>query len=89
LFKKLGIIPVVEPLLESPTLPGFSSSAWYLFPDPALWPVFTTIALGSEDNLEPYVDSRAVFQKDEIQYKVRTDFDCCAIGSQAVKSEGQ
>ncbi len=89
LFKKIGIIPVVEPLLESPVIPGYSAASWYLLPDPTLWPVFLILALGKEDNLEPYVESRAVFNRDEVQYKVRTDFDCCAIGCKAVKSAGQ
>lgn len=89
IFKKLGIVPVVEPLLESPNLSGSSSTAWYLLPDPELWPVFTTVTLGGEDNLEPYTESQAAWVRDEIQHKVRTDFDCCPVGCKAVKSAGQ
>ncbi len=40
LFKKLGLIPVVEPLLEAPSITGNSSTGWYLLPDPNLWPTF-------------------------------------------------
>ncbi len=88
-FKKIGIVPVVDPLLESPALTGYSSTAWYLLPDPKLWPVFMALTLDNEDNLEPYTDSRAVFERDEVQYKVRIDFDCCAVGAKAIKSAGQ
>ena len=89
LFKKLGLVPQVESLLESPALSGSSATAWYLMPDPNLWPVFSTITLGSEDALAPYVDSQPAWTSDGVEYKVRTDFDCCAVGCRAVKSAGQ
>jgi hypothetical protein len=89
LFKKLGLVPVVEPLLESPTMSGSSATAWYLMPSPNLWPVITTVTLGSEDNLAPYVDSQPGWVKDGIEHKVRIDFDAAAVGAKAVKSAGQ
>ena len=88
LFKKIGITPLVEPLLETQSLTGWSATAWYLMPDPALWPVFQTMALSSPDNLEPYVESQAAWNRDAVEYKVRTDFDCAAVGCRAVKSDG-
>ena len=89
MFKKLGIVPVVEPLLESPVLSGSSATAWYLMPDPNLWPVFMVLTLGSEDNLAPYTDTHPAWLSDGIEHKVRTDFDCAAVGCRAVKSAGQ
>ena len=53
IFKKIGIVPEVEPLLESPTVSGSSATSWYLFPDPELWPVFKRLTLGSKENLAP------------------------------------
>lgn len=87
-FKKIGLTPIVEPLLESQQLAGYSETAWYLFPDPAMYPVFRTLTLGAEDNLEPYVDSSVEFRTDAIRYKVRTDFECTPVGWMAVKSKG-
>jgi len=87
-FKKLGLTPVVEPLLENPQITGNSAAAWYLFPDPDMYPVFRTLALGSEENLEPYIDSAVEFKTDALRYKVRTDFECAPVGWMAVKSKG-
>ncbi len=88
IFKKIGLIPIVEPLLESPALTGSSSTAWYLLPDPNISPFFATIALGSADNLAPYIDSKPGWVSDNIEFKTRIDFGVAAIGHKAVKSAG-
>lgn len=86
LFKKIGLTPIVEPLLESPAITGNSSTAWYLFPDPLLWSTFRVFALGK--NFAPYLDSLESWDKDQIEYKVRIDFGSAAIGKFAVMSKG-
>jgi hypothetical protein len=87
LFKKLGIVPVVEPHLESPAIAGSSSTAWYLLPDPELWPTFRAFSL--DGNFAPFLDSMAGWKKDQVEYKCRIDFGTAAIGKFAVKSAGQ
>lgn len=88
LFKKLGLQPIVEPLLEAPSLTGNSSTGWYLLPDPNLWPVVTTLTLSYPDNLEPYVEEKALWKQDGVAYKSRIDFEACAVGHYAIKSAG-
>lgn len=88
IFKNIGIVPIVEPLLESPSLTGGSSSAWYLMPDPVMWPVFRYLTLSGENGLEPYLDSQPMWLSDGIEYKVRIDFAVVPVGSKAVKSLG-
>lgn len=88
LFKKLGLVPIVEPLLEAPSITGYSSTAWYLLPDPELWPVVMTLALSRADNLEPYVEERPKWKSDGAEWKARTDFAAIAVGYRAIKSVG-
>jgi len=88
LFKKLGIVPIVEPLLESPSLAGSSATAWYLLPDQRLWPVFSALSLGEPGNFAPYVESQVQFKNDNVETKVRTDFSVAAVGYTAVKMKG-
>lgn len=88
-FKTIGLQYIVDPLLEAPSLTGSSSSAWYLLPDPALWPVFRYVTLSGEAGLAPYIDSQPSWETDGVEYKVRIDFAVVAASSKAVKSLGQ
>jgi hypothetical protein len=88
LFKKIGITPIVEPLLESPIMPGSSSTAWYLMPSPDAWPVVRVFGLGTTE-IVPYVESQTAWANDAAEYKVRIDVDSAAIGYFAIKSAGQ
>jgi hypothetical protein len=87
LFKKLGITPVVEPLLESSIMSGGSSSAWYLLPDPGVWPFIRVYGLTSE-SVDPVFEEKPAWNSDRIEYKVRMDLAVGAIGHYAVKSLG-
>ena len=85
-FQKLGIEPVVEPLLENSSIPGYSSTAWYLLPEPKVSPVRYFTLDGS---LAPHLGQQEKFASDGIEYKVRIDFGAAAIGYRGVKSDGQ
>lgn len=87
LFKKIGLTPIVEPLLESPILEGSSSSAWYLLPDPELWPNMRVYGLGTPE-IKPYLESKTAWNNDALENKVRVDVGCAMIGRFGVKSKG-
>lgn len=80
--KSVGLEVIVEPMIESTSL-----TSWYLLPDPALVPVIRhyTLLGGS---LSPYIQSKAMFRKDSIEMKVRTDFAAAPVSTFAVKSTG-
>lgn len=88
LYKKIGITPIVEPLLESPVVSGSSSTAWYLVPSPDAWPVVRVFGLGTTE-IAPYVENQTAWKNDAVEYKVRVDVDSAAIGYFAIKSAGQ
>ncbi|SHJ23839.1 Mu-like prophage major head subunit gpT [Malonomonas rubra DSM 5091] len=88
LFKKIGLVPIVEPRLESPLFSGSSSTAWYLLPDPNIRSVIASLALGDPNKLQPYVKEKAMFERDATEYKARIDFGVVPMSPYAVKSEG-
>ncbi|BCA63126.1 hypothetical protein HMP09_2360 [Sphingomonas sp. HMP9] len=73
--------PIADPRLVNP-------AAWYLFPDPEIWPAFVSVYLNG--NREPFTESQDGFRVDGIEWKVRHDFGAGVLDPKAAyKNPGQ
>lgn len=64
-------------LVSDPYLDTISTTAWYLFADPAIAPGFEVDFLDGNDT--PYTDEAVDWDTDAIKYKIRLDYGVAAI----------
>jgi hypothetical protein len=75
---RYGIVPVVAPDLADPALFG-NDKDWFLFADPQVVPASFKVLTLTGDWPEPEVEQMPIFERDEVQMKIRIDFEPAAI----------
>ena len=76
--EKYGIVPIVSPELGDTELGG-NSRDWYLFSDPVITPAsFKMLSMGPSWP-KPYTDQLVGWRSDNLEFKVRLDFQVAAI----------
>jgi hypothetical protein len=75
---RYGILPVIAPELADSSLGG-NDKDWFVFADPKVVPASFKVLTLTGDWPEPKVEQRPIFERDEVQMKIRTDFQPAAI----------
>lgn len=76
--ERFGLIPVVSPELADTGLGG-NDQDWYLFADPQVVPASFKMLNLTEGWPEPFVEEQLQFLTDELQAKIRVDFQPAAV----------